>query len=229
MTDQEAIEAIKEGRTEAFGWLYNNHRKRVYSTCSHMLHDRTGAEDLTQEAFMHAFRKISSFRSESMFSTWLHRIVVNTVLMHLRRLKTARLNRSSECSLNAALPEDDERTYETRIGRQDGDLVSCVDRIALVRAIAQLAPGYRMIFVLHDIEGYEHGEIAERLDCSIGTSKSQLHKARMRLRQLLPAWCASSLRRDGRMGSFGTAAMVTQTGTHRSLPMSCDRNQERSF
>lgn len=215
MTDQEAIEAIKEGRTEAFEWLYSNHRKRVYSTCSHMLHDRTIAEDLTQEAFMHAFRKISSFRSESMFSTWLHRIVVNTVLMYLRRQKTARLNSSSECSLNAVLPEDDERTYETRIGRQDGELVSCVDRIALLRAIAQLAPGYRMIFILHDIEGYEHGEIAARLDCSIGTSKSQLHKARMRLRQLLPAWCASSLRRDRRLGSF---AYQDNGYSHRHVP-----------
>ncbi len=216
MTDQEAIEAIKEGRTEAFEWLYNRHRQRVYSTCSHMLRNRTIAEDLTQEAFMHAFRKISSFRSESMFSTWLHRIVVNTVLMHLRRQKTAHLNRLSECSFNAALPEDDQRTFEARIGRRDGELTSCVDRIALIRAIAQLAPGYRMIFVLHDIEGYEHAEIAKRLDCSIGTSKSQLHKARMRLRQLLPAWRASSLRRDRRMGSF---QYPSDGSTQRHVPL----------
>ena len=203
MTDQEAIAAIKEGHTEAFEWLYNNHRQRVYSTCLRMLRDRSIAEDLTQESFLYAFRKISAFRSESMFGTWLHRIVVNTVLMHLRHQKIARSNRSSECSLNDALPEDDERTYETRMGRQDGKLNSCVDRIALLRAIAQLAPGYRMILILHDIEGYEHGEIATILDCSIGTSKSQLHKARMRLRQLLPAWCASSHREDGGwVGSF---------------------------
>jgi RNA polymerase sigma-70 factor (ECF subfamily) len=209
MTDQEAIQAIKEGRTEAFEWLYANHRQHVYSTCSHMLRDRTIAEDLMQEAFMHAFRKISSFRSEALFSTWLHRIVINTVLMHLRRLKTARFNRSAECSLDASLCDNDERTYETVLGKQDADLVSCVDRVALLRAIAELAPGYRMIFVLHDIEGYEHCEIAAMLVCSIGTSKSQLHKARMRLRQLLPAWCALSLNRGGRMDSFEYRRMMS--------------------
>lgn len=218
MTDKEAIEAIKGGRTEAFECLYHNHRQHVYSTCSHMLRDRAVAEDLTQESFMHAFRKINSFRSESLFSTWLHRIVINTVLMHLRRLKTARLNRSAECSLEAAFSEDDERTYEMRIGKQDGDLISCVDRVALLRAIAQLAPGYRMIFVLHDIEGYEHCEIATMLACSIGTSKSQLHKARMKLRQLLPAWRASSLKRDGSMYPF------EYRGTISGLPTSPTSN-----
>lgn len=216
MTDQEAIAAIKEGHTEAFEWLYNNHRQRVYSTCLRMLRDRSIAEDLTQESFMYAFRKIRAFRSESMFGTWLHRIVVNTVLMHLRHQKIARTNRSSECSLSAALPGDDERTYEMRMGREDGELISCVDRIALLRAIAQLAPGYRMIFILHDIEGYEHGEIAKILDCSIGTSKSQLHKARMRLRQLLPAWCASSLGEDHVW--IGLFAYGGNSHSHRRVP-----------
>lgn len=216
MTDREAIAAIKEGHTETFECLYNNHRQRVYSTCLRMLHDRSIAEDLTQESFMYAFRKISSFRSESMFGTWLHRIVVNTVLMHMRHQKIARSNRASECSLNSALPEDYERTYETRIGVQDGALISCVDRIALLRAIAQLAPGYRMIFILHDIEGYEHGEISTILDCSIGTSKSQLHKARMRLRQLLKSRCTSSCDEDGvRMGPF---AYGGSGYSHRRVP-----------
>jgi RNA polymerase sigma-70 factor (ECF subfamily) len=194
-----------------------------------MLRDRSIAEDLTQESFMQAFRKISAFRSESMFSTWLHRIVVNAVFMHMRHQNTARLNRSSECSLNTALTEDDERTYETRIGIQDGALISCVDRIALSRAISQLAPGYRMIFILHDIDGYEHGEIATILDCSIGTSKSQLHKARMRLRRLLPAWCAASLRRDRRLGSLEhRAAVVTHTADV-TLPSNVFRSESKTF
>src|SRR5512133_2176257 len=193
MTDYEAIEAVKEGRIEAFEWLYNNHRHHVHSICLRMLRDRSIADDLTQDSFMCAFRKIGTFRSESMFGTWLHRITVNTVLMYLRHQRSARSDRSLECSLSTPLHENDEITYETRFGKQDDELASCIDRLTLMRAIAQLAPGYRMIFILHDVEGYEHCEIAELLDCSIGTSKSQLHKARVRLRQLLPALRTSRL------------------------------------
>ena len=138
------------------------------------------AEDLTQEAFLQLFRKIGTFRGESAFSTWLHRLAVNVVLMRLRK-KTL-----SETSLEETTdPDEDSGGPRRDFGGPDLRLSGSVDRVNLERAVEQLPPGYRSVFVLHDVQGYEHNEIAAIMNCSIGNSKSQLHKARMRLRELL--------------------------------------------
>jgi RNA polymerase sigma-70 factor, ECF subfamily len=144
-----------------------------------MVGNTAEAEDLAQEAFLQLFRKIATFRGESAFSTWLHRLSVNVVLMRLRKKTLA------ETSLDETTEPDDESGPRKDIGGPDLRLSGSVDRVNLERAVEQLPPGYRSIFVLHDVQGYEHNEIATIMNCSIGNSKSQLHKARMRLRELL--------------------------------------------
>ena len=139
------------------------------------------AEDLTQEAFLQLYRKIATFRGESAFSTWLHRLAVNVVLMHLRKKNLATV------SLEESLEPQQEDGPKKDVGTRDNLLAGTIDRVNLERAIGSLPRGYRVIFVLHDVEGYEHNEIAEMMGCSIGNSKSQLHKARMKLRDLLRA------------------------------------------
>jgi RNA polymerase sigma-70 factor (ECF subfamily) len=134
---------------------------------------------MTQDAFLHLFRKIGSFRGESAFSTWLHRLTVNLVLMHLRK-KGLNL-----VSLEETINPSEEDAPKRDFGSRDLTLTGSVDRVALERAVASLPPGYRMVFVLHDVEGFEHNEIATMLECSTGNSKSQLHKARLKLRDLL--------------------------------------------
>jgi RNA polymerase sigma-70 factor (ECF subfamily) len=137
------------------------------------------AEDLTQEAFLQLHRKISTFRGESAFSTWMHRLTINVVLMHLRKKGL------SLVSLDEAMEPDSDGIPGRGFGVSDLALAGSIDRLALERAVANLPAGYRLVFVLHDIEGYEHNEIASMLDCSIGNSKSQLHKARLKLRDAL--------------------------------------------
>jgi RNA polymerase sigma-70 factor, ECF subfamily len=177
--EAEAIEAAKRGDGEAFAKLYNLHKRRVYTLCLRMLGNVSAAEDMTQNAFLHLFRKIESFRGDSAFSTWLHRLTVNLVLMQLRKRGL------NLVSLEETIGPSDEDAPRRDFGSRDRVLAGSVDRVALERAVAALPPGYRMVFVLHDVEGYEHNEIAIMLDCSIGNSKSQLHKARLRLRELL--------------------------------------------
>jgi len=143
-----------------------------------MVSDPTEAEDLSQEAFLQVFRKLSTFRGESAFSTWLHRLVVNVVLMHLRKKG---LQQVSLDEVDSTQEEPVKREY----GDDDRRLLGSVDRINLDRAIAELPPGYRAVFVLHDVEGYEHNEIAQIMSYSVGNSKSQLHKARLKLREWL--------------------------------------------
>jgi RNA polymerase sigma-70 factor (ECF subfamily) len=178
LTEAEAIERAKQGDGEAFETLYGLHKRRVYSLCLRMTGNTAEAEDLTQEAFLQLFRKIATFRGESAFSTWLHRMAVNVVLMHLRKkgLPVVPLDDSLE---------SDEDVPKKEPGAPDLALTGSVDRLQLQRAIGDLPPGYRTIFVLHDVEGYEHNEIAGIVGCSIGNSKSQLHKARVKLRELL--------------------------------------------
>jgi len=175
-TDFELAQAAARGDMTAFETLYERHNRRVYSLCLRMLSNPTEAEDLAQEVFVQLFRKIGSFRGESAFTTWLHRMTVNQVLMHFRK-RGVRLEQTTE--------EGDELTDVMQAGTERPHAMPVVDRIALDAAMAQLPPGYRSVFVLHDIEGYEHEEIARMLGCSVGTSKSQLHKARMKLRGLL--------------------------------------------
>src|SRR5882762_676061 len=176
----EIIQRACEGDQTAFEYLYRSHCKRVYAVCFRMVGNTTEAEDLTQEAFLLLFRKIHTFRGESAFSTWLHRIAVNIVLMHLRKKSPPIVSIEA-----AADPEAETASPSIDIGESDLLLEGSVDRINLQRCIGQLPVGYRSIFVLHDIQGYQHNEIAEILGRSVGDSKSQLHKARMRLRELL--------------------------------------------
>jgi RNA polymerase sigma-70 factor (ECF subfamily) len=179
ISEQEAIERAKQGDPECFEALYGLHKRRVYSLCLRMTGNVAEAEDLTQEAFLQLFRKISTFRGESAFSTWLHRLAVNVVLMHLRKKGLP------EVSLEETLDPQQEDGPKRDIGARDNVLAGSIDRVNLERSIESLPPGYRIIFVLHDVEGYEHNEIAEMMGCSIGNSKSQLHNARMKLRDLL--------------------------------------------
>jgi len=174
-SDLELARAAAAGDSVAFERLYEQHHRRVYSLCLRMLGNSTHAEDLTQEVFLQVYRKLASFRGDSAFTTWLHRLTVNQVLMHFRR-RGVKLEHTSE-------EGDFTNVVETPL--QSTRRISMVDRLALEKAISQLPPGYRTVFVLHDVEGYEHNEISGLLEVSIGTSKSQLHKARMRLRELL--------------------------------------------
>jgi RNA polymerase sigma-70 factor (ECF subfamily) len=179
MTEADAIAGCAAGDARAFEVLYQLHKRRVYSLCLRMTGNVSEAEDLAQEAFMQLYRKIGTFRGESAFSTWLHRLTVNVVLMHIRKkgIEEVPLEQDQEDE-NLDLPK---REY----GGDDLNLLGAVDRVTLERSIAELPKGYRMIFLLHDVEGYEHNEIADLVGCSIGNSKSQLHKARMKLREIL--------------------------------------------
>jgi RNA polymerase sigma-70 factor (ECF subfamily) len=181
LSEREAIDRAKQGDAESFAVIYGLHKRRVYSLCLRMTGNVAEAEDLTQEAFLQLFRKVSTFRGESAFSTWLHRLTVNVVLMHLRKKGLP------EVSLEETLEPQHEDGPRRDVGVRDNVLAGSLDRVNLERAIESLPPGYRIIFVLHDVEGYEHNEIAEMLSCSIGNSKSQLHKARMKLREHLKA------------------------------------------
>ncbi len=181
VSEAQAIERAKQGDAEAFQVLYDLHKRRVYSLCLRMTSNTAEAEDLAQEAFLQLFRKIGTFRGESAFSTWLHRLSVNVVLMHLRKkaLPVVSLEETTQGS------SGEEDTPKKDFGAEDVALAGSIDRLQLQRAVESLPPGYRTIFVLHDVEGYEHNEIATIVGCSIGNSKSQLHKARMKLRDLL--------------------------------------------
>ncbi len=178
--EADAIDRAKRGDSDAFRQLYEKHKRRVYSLCLRMTANTAEAEDLAQEAFLQLYRKIATFRGESAFSTWLHRLSVNVVLMHLRK-KSLPVVSLEETTQGGG--EDD--TPKKDFGTEDVALTGSIDRLQLQKAVDSLPPGYRTIFVLHDIEGYEHNEIAKIAGCSIGNSKSQLHKARMKLRDLL--------------------------------------------
>jgi RNA polymerase sigma-70 factor (ECF subfamily) len=177
--EREAITRAQQGDGAAFECLYKAHCKHVYSLCLRMLRNIAEAEDLTQQVFLQLFRKIGTFRGDSSFSTWLHRISVNAVLMHLRRRPLAE---------NQMQSLDDEGTQgadPVDFARADTSVGGVVDRINLKRAIRRLPDGYKRFFLMHDVMGYRHAEIAALLGCSTGCSKSQLHKARKSLRRLL--------------------------------------------
>jgi RNA polymerase sigma-70 factor (ECF subfamily) len=175
LSDHALAIAAGRGDMSAFEQLYQRHNRRVYSVCLRMTQNVAEAEDLAQEAFIQLFRKIGSFRGESAFTTWLHRLTVNQVLMHFRK-KSVKLERTTE---------EGETPVQIVRGTEDPNNMPVLDRISLDHALKQLPPGYRSVFVLHDIEGHEHDEIAKILGVAVGTSKSQLHKARMKLRRLL--------------------------------------------
>jgi RNA polymerase sigma-70 factor (ECF subfamily) len=174
-TDYELVQMAAHGNLAAFENIYQRYHRRAYSICLRMTQSTAEAEDLTQEVFIQLFRKMGSFRGESAFSTWLHRLTVNQVLMHFRK-RGVQVEKTTE---DGDVPE------QTVPGTENFSRMPVLDRIALDNAIAQLPPGYRTVFILHDVEGFEHEEIARMLGLSIGTSKSQLHKARLKLRGLI--------------------------------------------
>jgi RNA polymerase sigma-70 factor, ECF subfamily len=168
-SDYAVAQAAAGGLTANIGTLYERYRQRVFLLCLRMTGNPAEAEDLTQEVFIQLLLKVGSFRGESQFTTWLHRLTVNQVLMHFRRT-----NRRQKIL----------RTPEMRIPKVHQNS-GVVERIALDVALTKLPPGSRAVFLKFDVEGYNHGEIADILGCSVGNSKSQLHKARKKLRRLL--------------------------------------------
>jgi RNA polymerase sigma-70 factor, ECF subfamily len=206
--EEEIIRQAQEGNAWAFEQLYRRYSSRVYFLGIRMLKNESEAEDLTQEAFLLLFRKIHTFRGESRFSTWLHRLAFNLVLMRFRK------TRHPETSLDATLESDEEDPVPlSEFGGPDLRLSGVIDRVNLSKAIEKLPDGYKAMFILHDVEGYEHHEIAGILGCSIGNSKSQLYKARRRLRELLQE-ALRSLAREERQST-------------RRLPLS--EHQDRRF
>ena len=177
-SETQLIARAQRGDEAAFEAVFTAHKRRVYSLCLRMTGDTAEAEDLAQEAFLQLFRKMSTFRGESAFTTWLHRLVVNVVLMRLRKKGIPQVSLDEPDTSHG---EPIKRDY----GDDDRRLLGSIDRIRLARAIESLPQGYRTVFVLHDVEGYEHNEIAQIMNCSVGNSKSQLHKARLKLRDLL--------------------------------------------
>jgi RNA polymerase sigma-70 factor (ECF subfamily) len=166
------------GNEDACATLYNSHRTKVYSLCLRMTSNTAEAEDLTQDAFLHVFRKLGSFRGDSALSTWLYRVAFNTVLMHFRKKGLRQISLDEPATREAGSPKREH-------GKIDERLSTTVERIALTRAMRDLPVGYRKVFLMHEVKGYDHGEIARLLSCSIGNSKSQLHRAKSKMRELM--------------------------------------------
>jgi RNA polymerase sigma-70 factor (ECF subfamily) len=173
-SDYKLARAVANGNVNALGELYQRHYRQVYALCLGMMRNPTDAEDLTQDVFIHLVRKIGSYRGESRFSTWLHRLTVNLVLMHMRRPVRREQTTGDYDNVQTMLPRLKERAP-----------VQIIDRIALQLAVSQLPRGCREVFVLFAIAGYKHDEIGKLLGCSEGTSKSQLHRARAKLKRIL--------------------------------------------
>lgn len=177
--ERKLIRRAQHGDEAAFEQLFETHKRRVYAVCLRATRSAADAEDLTQDAFLKVFKGIGGFRGESTFSTWLHRLVMNEVLMHLRKRRLA------QHSIEEKFTDVKGELVKMEYGKVDGRLSGCVDRITLSRALARLPSGYRTAFLLYDVEGYKHNEIARMMNWSVGNSKSQLFKARRKLRAWL--------------------------------------------
>jgi len=176
----QTIRLAQRGDARAFEHIYRLHSPRVYALCLRLVCDPIEAEDLTQEVFLQLFRKIHTFRGESAFSSWLYRLTANLVFMRFRRKKLPMSSLEGSGGTESA-----SAAVGLEIGFIDPRLSGLFDRMSLQAAIEQLPEGYKTMFILHDVHGYEHNEIAKMFDCSVGNSKSQLHKARKRLREVL--------------------------------------------
>lgn len=197
LPEAKVVELAQRGDARAFERLYRLHSARVYALCMRILRNPDEAEDATQEVFLHVFRKIQGFRGDSAFSTWLHRVAVNTTLMRLRGTK---ITMTALTEMNESGQEIS--TAGRELGGPDLRLEGYVDRVSLEKAIEQLPPRCKLMFVLYDIQGYAHREIAKLLGCSVGNAKSQLHKARVKLRQHLRLEMRGG-ERDGGSGCSG--------------------------
>jgi len=172
----DVVRRAQDGDQDAFAELYAQHKAQVFSICMRMVRSFSLAEDLTQETFLQVHRKLASFRGDSVFSTWLHRTAVNIVLMHLRKRGL------DSVSLDQLLANGPDESAGRKLGKRDLTQAGVIDRLAINQVIDTMAPGYRNIFILHDVHGFDHGEIASMLNCSSGNTKSQLHKARRVIR-----------------------------------------------
>jgi RNA polymerase sigma-70 factor (ECF subfamily) len=173
--DLELAERCQEGEAGAFEELYRQHSARLYSLALRMTGSPDEAEDLLQDVFLHAHRKLRSFRGESSLGTWLYRLAMNQCLDYLRG-RQAKMGRVTD-SLDADTAAEPASPAPA--------VPLAVNRVDLERAIAKLPEGCRAVFLLHDVEGFDHGEVAHILGISEGTSKSQVHKARVKLRAML--------------------------------------------
>jgi RNA polymerase sigma-70 factor (ECF subfamily) len=201
LADGDVVRLAQQGDAVAFEQIYRTHSRRLYALCLRMIGNPADAEEFTQDAFLQLFRKIHTFRGDAVFSTWLHRLTVNIVLMKLRKktLPSDSLDENAE-------PDEETGKRCPELGGPDLRLNGSIDRVHLQRAVDQLPPGYKQMFILHDVQGYGHEEIAGILGCSVGNSKSQLHKARMRLRELLQKALGNSSHQH-RNASAGSLAM----------------------
>ena len=165
------VEACRRGEREAQHAFYEKYRRRVFSLIARIVGAQE-AEELTQEVFLRAFRGLEKFRGDAQLSTWMYRLAVNAALSHATRTQARQKRDLGEEAL-MALPAEDAPATDPRL------------RARLERALADLPAGYRAVLVLHDVEGLQHEEIASILGCRVGTSKSQLHKARAKMREML--------------------------------------------
>ena len=175
-TDEALARLAADGNAAAFDEIYRRHRSFVYSVALRMTGNPADAEDLTQESFVSVWRRVGGFRGEALFTTWLYRLVVNQVKMHFRYRKS----RPEMQTSNEEIPE---RWPAVPLRMDPAEQLT--DRLAIEKAVRMLPPGYRATFILHDIEGYKHDDAARLSGHTVGTSKSQLHKARASLRMLL--------------------------------------------
>ena len=173
--DLELAERCRAGDADAFEELYRQHSRRLFGLVFRMTGSAEDAEDLLQEVFLQVHRKLSGFRGESTLGTWLYRLAMNHCLDHLRG-KQAKMSRATDSLDREEAPEP--TAHEPIVP-------SAISRMDLERAIATLPEGCKAAFLLHDVEGFEHNEVAEILGVSEGTSKSQVHKARLKLRAIL--------------------------------------------
>ena len=177
--DWELVQRCRKGERKAQYELYQLYKDRVFNIAYRMANSQQDAEDITQMAFVRVFKKIDSFRGDSAFSSWVYRLTVNICINHFRREKRKKelvVHELSELAINLKILKTNEQASKMKP--------------FLEKAIRALPAGYRMIFVLYDIEGYKHEEIAEMMNISEGTSKSQLHKARKELKQYLEPYLA---------------------------------------
>lgn len=173
--DYHLTRKVAFGDMQALEELYQRHHRRVFNLCFRMTNNVAEAEDLTQEVFIQLYHKAGTFRGHAAFTTWLHRLTINKVLMHFRCNKARR----DQPTLDGVLPD-----VGITEARNHGPALP-LDTLTLKQLVVQLPPGYRAALILHDIEGYNHSETAQIMGISVGTTKSQLHKARKRLQSLL--------------------------------------------
>jgi RNA polymerase sigma-70 factor, ECF subfamily len=173
-TESRIVRAAQRGDPDAFQRLYARYKNYVYSLCMRMCKDPVLAEDLTQDIFLHVWKKMATFKGQSLFRTWLYRVTINMVLLHFRR------NRIGTLSL-----DDETLPVAEAVLLSNNSPIHLDDRISLRNMLSLLSPRHRRVLVLHDVAGYRHQDISDLLGITSGASRSQLHKARTKMRAAL--------------------------------------------